>query len=199
MKLSNLCLLMSMTSMACYAQSNHDYHTVVEGDTASELAIEHDVTLTQLVDDNPDWVEKVGGDINLLPTGTKLKVKAQPAPIVPEKNQSPNFRDVPIVPSKKVNPKPTKTADDQDSKGSVAPLTFIHKKSFKAQFLTWCRSEGVTCIWESETDFKLAASLTYRGSNVQQIVEQVAEDLYLNQSKTRIRYYSRNNVYRIYD
>jgi LysM repeat protein len=226
-------------------------YTVVSGDTASEVAYSHQMTLQQLTDENMAWVEQVGGNIDLLPIGTRLNVISQKlAPPVAKSTlneitgdakqkveaEEPVFQDTPSVPGEKSNGKTSKTAElnQADVKSeitkpinlepvvvetsvvasklidsqpveakkqarAISSFKLAEKKSFKKQFLNWCRSEELKCIWESQTDFKVAADLEYKGNTANQIVEQVAEDLYLNQSRTKVRYYSKNDVYRVYD
>ena len=226
-------------------------YTVVSGDTASEVAYSHQMTLQQLTDENMAWVEQVGGNIDLLPIGTRLNVISQKLEPPVAKSmlneitsdakqkveaEEPVFQDTPSVLSKKSHGKPNKTAelnqadvksevtkpinsepvvvetsvvasklmDSQQVEAknqaqTVSSFKLIERKSFKNQFLNWCRSEELKCIWESQTDFKVAADLEYKGNTANQIVEQVAEDLYLNRSRTKVRYYSKNDVYRVYD
>jgi hypothetical protein len=226
-------------------------YTVVSGDTASEVAYSHQMTLQQLTDENMAWVEQVGGNIDLLPIGTRLNVisqKLEPPVAKSTLNEitddakqnveleEPVFQDTPSVASKKGHDKPNKTAElnqayvksevtkpinsepvvvetsvvaskeidsqpvDTEKKAqTISAFRLGEKKSFKKQFLNWCRSEELKCIWESQTDFKVAADLEYKGNTANQIVEQIAEDLYLNQSRTKVRYYRKNDVYRVYD
>ena len=226
-------------------------YTVVSGDTASEVAYSHQMTLQQLTDENMAWVEQVGGNIDLLPIGTRLNVTSQKLepPVAKSvlneitddakgnvESEEPVFQDTPSVPSKKSHGKLNKTAElnQADVKSeitkpinlepvvvetsvvankvmdsqpveakkqaqAISSFKLAEKQSFKKQFLNWCRSEELKCIWESQTDFKVAADLEYKGNTANQIVEQVAEDLYLNQSRTKVRYYSKNDVYRVYD
>ncbi|KAB0303162.1 LysM peptidoglycan-binding domain-containing protein [Vibrio fortis] len=226
-------------------------YTVVSGDTASEVAYSHQMTLQQLTDENMAWVEQVGGNIDLLPIGTRLNVMSQKLepPVTKNKLNKKSddakgnedaedsvFQNTSSVSSKKSESNPNKTVehDQADVKSenakpvtskpvvaetsvvaskviepklvepkkqaqTISPFKLSEKQSFKKQFLNWCRSEELKCIWESQTDFKVAADLEYKGNTANQIVEQVAEDLYLNQSRTKVRYYSKNDVYRVYD
>ncbi|MDK9759332.1 TcpQ domain-containing protein, partial [Vibrio sp. D173a] len=111
-------------------------------------------------------------------------------------NSEPVVVETSVVASKLIDSQP---AEAKNQARAISSFKLAEKKSFKKQFLNWCRSEELKCIWESQTDFKVAADLEYKGNTANQIVEQVAEDLYLNQSRTKVRYYSKNDVYRVYD
>lgn len=59
MKLAKLCILLSALSAGTHGQSADDLYTVVSGDTASQVAFNHQLTLSQLAHQNPSWVESV--------------------------------------------------------------------------------------------------------------------------------------------
>ncbi|MGF1753584.1 LysM peptidoglycan-binding domain-containing protein [Vibrio makurazakiensis] len=181
-----------IASVVCstFAFASQETYISIKDDTAYSIAKRFDMSVDELADYNPHWINQVGGEVSLIPVGIKLNVKS---PVL--KN---NLNTYKKSLDKKLNKSEINIEKEVESEDGQF-LTFNKGDKFSKRVLDWCAVNDMNCIWESKYDFRILAKVSYLGESVKDNIELIARDLYLNRSKVKIQYYSVNDVYRFYN